>query len=52
MPIEIRELTIKANVDENNKTTASAQTAQVNTENIIASCVEQVLEILKQKNER
>ena len=52
MPVEIRELVIKANIDNGNGQSAPPQTTPVNTDDIIAICVEQVLEILKQKNER
>jgi hypothetical protein len=54
MPVEIRELQIVAVVDKSNgKTqTPAANNAVVDTDKLIAECVEQVLEILKQKNER
>ena len=53
MPVEIRELQIITVVDdtkEKKSQPAAAQTPDMN--KIIAECVEQVLEILKQKNER
>ena len=54
MPIEIRELQIVATVQ--NTPGASTSVADSSgtkaTDAIIAACVEQVLEILKQKNER
>ncbi len=55
MPIEIKELHIRALVQESsadNKTTASpsASPAQINV--LISLCVEQVLKILKEKQER
>lgn len=54
MPVEIRELQITTIVqDTSEASTASAQvTSTSNNDSIIAACVEQVLEILKQKNER
>lgn len=56
MPIEIRELQITGIVQESNAQQPGSTTASSNTTNnnqaIIAECVEQVLEILKQKNER
>lgn len=58
MPIEIRELIIKATVSQNN--TAEAQnTATTQSENVAASndqmvntCVEKVMEILRTQNQR
>lgn len=55
MPIEIRELQIKAVVQDAAAApqgNAATATAPQNSEAIIAACVEQVLEILQQKNER
>jgi hypothetical protein len=59
MPIEIRELQIVAvvNEDKNQQQQRQQQPAAntnngPDTERIIAECVEQVLEILKEKNER
>jgi len=59
MPIEIRELVIKATVTEgsgNSGTGGSAAGASNNnvsaTEAIVNICVEKILEILKEKNER
>ena len=54
MPVEIRELQITATVDDSkpNAQNTSAGSSPVNMEKIVAECVEQVLEILKQKNER
>jgi hypothetical protein len=54
MPVEIRELQITAVVQ---NAPASAQSSSshetpANNDEIVAACVEQVLEILKQKNER
>ena len=54
MPIEIRELSITAVVQDNTspgQATGSSAGASSN-DSIIAECVEQVLEVLKQKNER
>ena len=53
MPVEIRELQITTTVsDAAAKTAGNASSAAMNTDNIFAQCVEQVLDILKQKNER
>lgn len=58
MPIEIRELVIKATLGEGTKNTGndsnnpSAPTDPANQEAIVKACVEKVLEILKQKQER
>ena len=54
MPIEIRELEIVAVVNESksNIQSPSAVANAPDTEKIIAECVEQVLEIIKQKSER
>ncbi|WP_183564911.1 DUF5908 family protein [Mucilaginibacter sp. SP1R1] len=53
MPVEIRELQITTTVQEGNTNTSSSSPAPtaVN-DDIIAKCVEQVLEILKEKTER
>jgi len=55
MPIEIRELQIKAIVQDtpaaSSGSSGSASSSSGN-DAIIAACVEQVLEILEQKNER
>lgn len=59
MPIEIKELNIKAYIDDStapNQAASSTDTGNNNNtgniENIIAACVEQVLQILKDKEER
>lgn len=58
MPIEIRQLVIKATVDQSQGTGAAAapgKGAQSNSspgEDLIKECVEKVLAILKEKNER
>jgi hypothetical protein len=58
MPIEIRELVIKATISQENtaapQSTANAQSgnAASSNEQIINTCVEKVLEILKSKNQR
>lgn len=54
MPVEIRELQIIASLQEEagQATTDSSANQVPNNEEVIAACVEQVLEILKQKNER
>ena len=58
MPIEIRELVIKATIAQDNSAGAqpSANTQSENAastnEHLINTCVEKVLEILKTKNKR
>ncbi|MFT4156085.1 DUF5908 family protein [Parafilimonas sp.] len=59
MPIEIKELTIKAYIDEGagqppaSPVANAAPTASANNmETIVAACVEQVLQVLKDKEER
>jgi hypothetical protein len=59
MPIEIRELVIKATVDQSHGATGGASApgkgSQSNSspaEELIKECVEKVLAILKEKNER
>lgn len=59
MPIEIRELVIKATVDQSQSaganTTAPGKGSQSNSspgEELIKECVDKVLAILKEKNER
>jgi hypothetical protein len=52
MPLEIKELNIKINVDENPTTSEQNVFSSNDKENIIAECVEQVLEILSKTQER
>ena len=57
MPIEIKELTIKAYIDDASRPQAPAQkmpesSGNNSTEMIIAACVEQVLQVLKDREER
>lgn len=57
MPIEVRELVIKATVTQDSSTGATSGNVSGNNdvpekEEIINACVEKVLEILKQKTER
>ena len=53
MPVEIRELQITAVVQETSPPTQPpASVVSSNKDEMIAACVEQVLEILNQKNER
>ncbi len=56
MPIEIRELIIKAAVIGDEKAGGSISASSGNTDNpreeIINACVEKVIQILKEKNER
>lgn len=55
MPIEIRELVIKASIGDDGKqdSNASSNLSQgADTEAIVNICVEKVLEIIKEKTER
>lgn len=55
MPLEIKEITITASVTENTGESGSAGqggSAMGNQDDVIAACVEQVMEILKEKSER
>lgn len=57
MPIEVRELVIKATIVQDGQATdRGARVGQNNgvalSEELINTCVEKVLEILKEKNER
>lgn len=52
MPIEIKELHIKINVDEQGSRQTSGANQTDKKEEIIEACVEQVMEILSQKEER
>ncbi len=57
MPVEIRELVIKATVEQNGAGASGAASSSAGSnsspgEDMIKTCVEKVLEILKDKNER
>ncbi|MCE5204592.1 MAG: DUF5908 family protein [Porphyromonadaceae bacterium] len=53
MPIEIKELHIRINVEESTPVAGvAAETTQSEKDKIIAACVEQVMEILSKKEER
>jgi Family of unknown function (DUF5908) len=58
MCIEIRELVIKATLAQDNKsgpqplTNTQSTNASTNNEQLINTCVEKVMEILKSKNQR
>jgi hypothetical protein len=53
MPLEIRELVIKASIGEGGQGQTSAQSGgEADQAAIVAACVEQVLAILKEKSER
>ena len=53
MPIEVKELIIKATVkQESEQETAQPAPSAGSNEAVIAECVDQVLEILKEKMER
>ena len=53
MPIEIKELHIKINVDESSTTSTTGETSkQKEMDRMIAMCVEQVMEIISKKQER
>ena len=52
MPIEIKELVIKAEVREDNSGNQSPQQNSVDTEKIISECIDRIMEIIKDKQER
>jgi len=52
MPIEIKELHIKINVDESPISSSNETSKQEEIDRIIAACVEQVMEIISKKQER
>ncbi len=52
MPLQINEIVIKAVVGGSNKDKSTNKETQDNKEDIIRECVEQVMEILKEKSER
>ncbi len=52
MPIEIKELHIKINVDDKQQAGGSGKMAQKEKDRLVAACVEQVMEILSKKEER
>lgn len=52
MPIEIKELHIKINVDEPSGSAAAETGAGTDRDKIIEACVEQVMELLAKKEER
>ena len=52
MPVEIRELQITTVVQDNANASSSNNSSTASTDEIVAKCVEQVLEILKEKSER
>ena len=52
MPVEIRELQITTVVSNASQSSNNTSTQSPDTDTIIAQCVEQVLDILKQKRER
>jgi len=53
MPVEIRELVITTTINTNNNNiTSSTQINTVDTKKIIEECVEQVMQIIKEKEQR
>ncbi|WP_372756875.1 DUF5908 family protein [Mariniflexile sp.] len=52
MPIEIKELFIKINVDESTNRTGTVKTLERDKSEIIAICVEEVMERIKEQKER
>lgn len=53
MPIEIKELHIKINVNDSSQSNASPnRESGSNASNLISACVEKVFEVLDRKNER
>ncbi len=52
MPIEIKELHIKINVEERSRTSGTNALNTTEKDAIVSECVEQVMEILAKKEER
>lgn len=53
MPVEVRKLVIKTTVVEDNQSSSSATASSgQDAESIIKECVNKILELLKEKNER
>lgn len=52
MPLEIKELIIKATVTDTNESSGGSANNEDATNEIVSQCVEQVLEILNDKLER
>ncbi|WP_165834999.1 DUF5908 family protein [Flavobacterium cheongpyeongense] len=52
MPIEIKELHIKINVNEASKTNAAPDTSKSKDGGAVTECVEQVMKIIERKKER
>lgn len=52
MPVEIKELHIKINVEDKPPAGSPGKTKQQEKDQIIVACVEQVMEILSKKEER
>jgi hypothetical protein len=52
MPIEIKELNIKINVNDKPQTSDPEKKGKDDKDSIIAACVEQVMEILSKNTER
>ena len=52
MPIEIKELHIKINVNEGSKPSVSSSAPKGKSEDAVAECVEQVMKIIERKKER
>lgn len=52
MPVEIKELHIRINVNEQAQSSASTSSSQSSVDQIVAESVEQVMDILKKQKER
>lgn len=52
MPVEIKELHIRINVDERTNSSDSQRMNREKQDKLVALCVEQVMEILEKKKER
>lgn len=52
MPIEIRELVIKTRVNEEPTQSAAEDANPASQEDLVAICVDKVMDLLKQQNER
>ena len=52
MPIEIKELHIKINVDDSPRNSSAETSKRNERDKIVEACVEQVMEIISKKQER
>jgi hypothetical protein len=52
MPIEIRELIIRAYIEDAQDNSSGPTVSEINKEELVAECVQQVFQILREKAER